>query len=56
MEDVQAAMSVAITKESLDFQAAMSTNIINVTIDKSAEVRAAGLAAQGVGQNIDISV
>ena len=56
MEDVQASMSVAITKEALDFQAAMSANIINISLDKSAEVRAAGLAAQGIGQNIDIAV
>lgn len=54
--NVQAAMSVAITKEALDFQAAMSANIINVSLDKSADLRAAGLAAQGIGQNIDISV
>lgn len=56
MDDVQVGMSVAITKEALDFQAAMSANIINVSLQKSAEVRAAGLAAEGLGQNIDITV
>ena len=56
MEDAQAVMSVAVTKEALDFQAAMSANIINVSLDKSAEMRAAGLAAQGIGQNIDVCV
>lgn len=56
MDDVQVGMSVAITKEALDFQAAMSANIINGSFEKMAEMRGAGLAAQGIGQNIDISV
>lgn len=56
MEDVQMALNVAITKAAIDFQANMSANIINVTLDKSAEVKAAGLAAEGIGQNINIEV
>lgn len=61
MEEVQAAMSVAITKEALDFEAAMSASLINVTFQKSAEMQAnlardAGLAAEGIGKNLNIAV
>lgn len=60
MNDVQAGMSVAITKEAMDFEASMTASLINGTIQKSAEMdaalRGAGLAAQGIGQNLDIVV
>ena len=61
MEEVQGAMSVAITKEALDFEAAMASSIINVTFQKSAEMQAstardAGLAAEGIGKNLNIAV
>lgn len=61
MEDVQAAFSVAVTKEAMDFQANMSASLINGTIQKGAEMqaalsRSAGLAAQGIGTKLDIVV
>lgn len=61
MEDVQAAMSVAVSKEALDFQASMSASLINGTIEKGAEMKAslsriAGLAAEGLGANLNIVV
>lgn len=60
MNDVQARMSVAITKEAMDFEASMTASLINGTIQKGAEMdaalRGAGLAAQGIGQNLDIVV
>ena len=60
MNDVQAGMSVAITKEAMDFEASMTASLINGTIQKGAEMdaalRDAGLAAQGIGQNLDIVV
>lgn len=61
MDDTQMAMSVAITKKSLDFQASMSSAIINGSFEKAAEVQAnlardAGLAAEGIGGKINITV
>lgn len=61
MEDVQAAMSVAVTKEALDFEASMSASLINGTIQKSAEMQAsmsriAGMAAEGLGTKLNIVV
>ncbi len=61
MENVQAAMSVAITKEALNFEANMSSTLINVTLQKGEEMRAAlardaGLAAEGIGKNLNITV
>ena len=61
MEEVQAAMDVAITREALDFQATVSSTLINVTLQKSAEMQAtlardAGLAAEGIGKNLNICV
>lgn len=61
MEDVQAAFSVAVTKEAMDFQATMSAGMINGTFEKMSEVknnlaRTAGLAAQGIGTKLDIVV
>ncbi len=61
MDDTQMAMSVAITKESLNFDAAMTANLINGSIQKGAEMQAmlardAGLAAMGIGQNLNIAV
>lgn len=61
MEDAQMAVSMAISKEALDFQASMSASLINVTIQKSAEMQAslardAGLAAEGIGKNLNVAV
>ncbi len=61
MEATQAAMSVAISKEAMDFQASMSANLINGSLEKGAEMqnqlaRSAGLAAQGIGAKLDITV
>lgn len=61
MEDVQAAIGMAITKEVMDFQASMSAAVINGSFEKAAELqanlaRSAGLAAQGIGANINIEV
>lgn len=61
MEETQIAMSVAITKEALDFQASMSTAIITGAIEKGAEMqeilsRQAGLVAEGIGVNLDAVV
>lgn len=60
MEDAQVGMSVAITKEAMDFDALMSANLINGTINKSAEMeamlRGAGLAAEGIGAKLNITV
>ena len=61
MEEVQAAMDVAVTKEALEFEATMSAALINVTLQKSAEMqsslaRDAGLAAEGIGKNLNITV
>lgn len=61
MEDAQAALSVAITREALDLEAAMSSTLINVSLEKSAEMqaalsRSAGLAAEGIGGKLDITV
>lgn len=61
MEEVQAAMSAAITRETLNFEAGMSSALINVTFQKQAEMQAdlarnAGLAAEGIGKNLNITV
>ena len=61
MEDTQMAMNVAITKESLDFQAGMAAALIGGTFEKSAEMqqtmaRDAGLAAEGIGRNLNTKV
>lgn len=62
MEDMQVttqmAMSVAMTKKSLDFEASMSSALINGSFEKQAEMaaRSAGLAAEGIGTKIDIAV
>lgn len=61
MDDAQMAMSVAMQKKALDFEASMSSAIINGSFDKAAEVQAslardAGLAAQGIGGKINITV
>ena len=39
MEDVQMGMSVAVTKEALNFQANMASNLINGSIDKGQEMQ-----------------
>lgn len=61
MDDTQMAMSVAITKEALDFEAGMSAALINGTIQKGAEMadnlaRISGLQAEGIGMNLNITV
>lgn len=61
MEDVQAAFGVAITKQALDFEASMSAALISGSFEKSAELqasmaRSAGLAAEGIGANLNIEV
>lgn len=61
MDDTQMAMSVAITRETLDFDASMAAALIGGTFEKSAEMQAAlardaGLAAEGIGRNLNIKV
>lgn len=61
MEDVQMAFGVGITKEALDFDASMAAALIGGTFEKSAEMQAlmardAGLAAEGIGKNLNITV
>ena len=61
MNDVQMGMSVAISREALDFQASMSAAVINGSINKGQEMQMrmdkdAGLAAQGIGGTINIEV
>lgn len=61
MEETQVAMSMAITKEALNFDASMTAALINGTIQKGAEMQAAlfrdaGLAAEGIGKNLNIVV
>lgn len=59
MDDTQMMMDVAITREALDFQASMSSAIINGSFEKAAELqanlaRSAGLAAEGIGTKLDV--
>ena len=61
MNDVQMGMSVAISREALDFQASMSAAVINGSINKGQEMQMrmskdAGLAAQGIGGTFNIEV
>lgn len=61
MDDTQMAMSVAVTKEALDFNASMTAALIGGTFEKSAEMQAAlsrdaGLAAEGIGRNLNLKV
>lgn len=65
MEDTQVtaqmAMDLAMTKKALDFDASMSAAIINGSFEKAAELQAnlarnAGLAAQGIGANVNIAI
>lgn len=61
MNEVQMGMSVAISREALDFQASMSAAVINGSISKGLEMQAlldknAGLAAQGIGGKLNIEV
>lgn len=60
MQVMQMAMNVAVTRETLDFQASMSAALINGSFEKSAELqanfaRSAGLAAEGIGVNLDVT-
>ena len=59
MDDVQMGMSVAVTKEAMDFQASMAATLISGSLDKGAEMqqmlsRSAGLAAEGIGGKLDV--
>lgn len=58
MDDVQMGMSVAVTKEAMDFQASMSASLINGSIEKGAEMqqmlRGQALAAEGIGGKLDV--
>lgn len=59
MDDVQMGMSVAVTKEAMNFQASMSANLINGSLEKGVEMqqtlaRSAGLAAEGIGGKLDV--
>ena len=59
MEDVQMGISVAVTKEALNFQANMASNLINGSIDKGQEMqqkmaRIDGLAAEGIGSKLNV--
>lgn len=58
MDDVQMGMSVAVTKEAMDFQASMSASLINGSLQKGAEMqqmlRGQGLAAEGIGNKLDV--
>lgn len=65
MEDsaiaAQGAMEVAMMKKSMDFEASMTASLINGSFEKAAELQAnmsrnAGLAAQGIGANLNITV
>lgn len=61
MDDTQMMMSVAVTREALDFQAGMSAALINGTIQKGVEMqenlaRIAGLQAEGIGLNLNANV
>ena len=61
MNDVQMGMSVAISRDALDFQSSMSAAVINGSINKGQEMQGrmnkdAGLAAQGIGGKINIEV
>lgn len=61
MDSTQMAMSVAVTKEAMDFQASMSAAVINGSISKGVEMqqdlsRIQGLAAEGIGTRLNIQV
>lgn len=61
MQMTQMALSTAITRKTLDFQASMSSALINGSFEKAAELqanfsRSAGLAAEGIGINLDAVV
>jgi len=58
MDDVKMGMSVSLSRSALNFQANMSAALINGTIDKGAEMeqnmRSQGLAAEGIGNKLDV--
>ncbi|MBQ3059033.1 MAG: hypothetical protein IJD16_01800 [Desulfovibrio sp.] len=61
MDNTQMAMSVAVTKEAMDFHASMTVAVINGSLGKGAEMqqslaRVEGLAAQGIGTKLNIQV
>lgn len=57
----QMAISMAMTKKALDFDASMSAALISGSFEKAAELQAsmardAGLAAEGIGSRINLTV
>lgn len=61
MDDVQMGMSVAVTKEALNFQASMSAAVISGSLSKGQEMQQSmlqmqGLAKEGIGTNLNIKV
>ncbi|WP_022655510.1 hypothetical protein [uncultured Desulfovibrio sp.] len=57
MEDVQMGMSVIFTREALNFQSKMVSNLINGSIDKGQEMQqkmVPGLAAGGIGSKLNV--
>lgn len=58
VDSTQMQMSIAMTKKSLDFEASMTASLINGTIQKGADMdaRLAGLAAEGIGSKLNITV
>lgn len=65
MEDMQAtaqmAMDLAISRKALEFDASMNAALITGSFEKAAELQAsmnrnAGLAAQGIGVNLNLTI
>ncbi|MBO5490523.1 MAG: hypothetical protein J5960_03735 [Desulfovibrio sp.] len=60
MQQVQAAASMNVARSVMDLQANMAASLISGSLDKGAELqdqmaRVAGLAAQGIGGNLNIT-
>ena len=61
VQSVQAAFNIAMTKKALNFEADMAANLITGSLQKGAEMQAmmsrdAGLAAQGIGTKVNVTV
>ena len=54
MEDVQMGMSVAVTKDALNFQATMASAVINGQEMQQNMARIYGLAAEGIGSKLNV--
>lgn len=59
MSEAQMGMSVAVTRQALNFQANMAAAVINGSLGKGQEqeeqaARAAGMAAEGVGARVNV--